>query len=92
MTNDQILKQAIKKAVENGYKNFDWNKIDITVVPVNNVIFSHSFAKAFWKDEKIINWQTHLQKMVIKKKPLKYLSRFLENESNNSSRRLGNTY
>ena len=57
------------------------------------LIFSHSFAKAFWGEEIISDiiwfdgveaddrsmpaWQWHLQQMVIEKEPLKYLKEFL---------------
>jgi len=100
MTNEQILKKAIEKAVENGWKM--WNMEDVRseivndkrcswsdarefgiafmgggVFSVNDVIFSHDFAKAFWKDSKT-RWDIHLQRMVIWPEPLKYLERFLK--------------
>ncbi|HEC64586.1 MAG TPA: hypothetical protein ENI23_04780 [bacterium] len=53
MTDEQILKKAIEKAEKNGF--------DITLVGdiqpyddyrvYEHIIFSHDFAKAFWKDE-----------------------------------------
>lgn len=54
------------------------------------VIFSHPFAKAFWKDtheatytdkyERAISedWQYHLQQMVLEENPIKYLEKFLD--------------
>ncbi len=57
MTNKQILKKAIGKAVKNGYGK-DWGKIEgglvgyIQTFPLFEIIFSHDFAKTFWKDDK----------------------------------------
>jgi hypothetical protein len=49
MTNEEILKKAIDKAKSNGYKT-DW------ILPkgdsIYSVIFSHDFARSFWKGEK----------------------------------------
>lgn len=54
------------------------------------IIFSHSFAKAFWGEEQIVNpehfdhmlakWQYHLQVMVVQENPLQYLAKFLDEE------------
>jgi len=59
----------------------------------NDIIFSHEFAKAFWgeketftkyidNEEKIITenegWKYYLARMVLEKKPLKYLEKFLK--------------
>jgi hypothetical protein len=59
---------------------------------VYTTIFDHNFAKAFWGDkwtkcdcggednckfESQPIWQYHLQQMVLKKEPLKYLERFI---------------
>lgn len=51
------------------------------------IIFSHDFAKAFWKPrdyaeefnqkENGTDWQYHLQQMVVEEEPLKYLEQFL---------------
>ena len=57
MTNEQILKKAIEKAIKNGYKfpfakDFIWK--DETLFGYTwwaVVIFSHDFAKAFWKEK-----------------------------------------
>ena len=63
-------------------------------IPVEEIIFSHSFAKAFWGEEKTgvgfttkggyttpnewqLKWQFHLQAMVLKEEPIKYLEQFL---------------
>ena len=52
MNNEQILKKAIERAEKNGYE-FSWarrtlGEIDFNVIPINEIIFSHDFAKAFW--------------------------------------------
>ena len=58
MTDDKILKQALKKAVENGYKglHYQYEKAGIPfgVVLQNTmkIIFSHEFAISFWGEEK----------------------------------------
>ena len=71
---------------------------------INDVIFSHDFAEAFWGEGEPVMidgqefykfdwinwlgeemrdahclpaWQYHLQQMVLKKEPLKYIERFL---------------
>ncbi len=56
---------------------------------VNDFLFSHSFAKAFWGEEETWHfyaeavetvlpaWQYHLQQMVLEEEPLKYLEKFL---------------
>ena len=55
------------------------------------LIFSHGFAKAFWGEgytpvdyrhgipvlSKLLDFQYHLQNMVLEKHPLKYLKKFL---------------
>ncbi len=52
MTNEQILKKAIEKAVKNGWKVRDsWlsgARENIDNVIVELVIFNHNFAKAFF--------------------------------------------
>lgn len=62
MTNEQILKKAIEKAVENGYKiptkirpQYEVNGWDVNMNWMKfHIIFSHSFAKAFWGEEKVV--------------------------------------
>jgi len=108
MTNEQTFKKAIEKAVKNGYVHSAFsrwtnktNAKELTLMVlelnpytfnVNDIIFSHDFAKAFWgkrrlyKDEpeighicsKIKIWQSHLQQMVLEKEPLKYLKKFID--------------
>lgn len=61
MTNEQILKKVIEKAVKNGYKDF-WVKPELKedmsmwkdIVlggEYYSIIYSHSFAKTFWGEE-----------------------------------------
>ena len=59
MTNEQILKQAIEKAVKNGWKyegqdegawTFD-EFIKMISKDYYDIIFSHDFAEAFWGEE-----------------------------------------
>jgi len=92
----EILANAIDKAKANGFI-IVWkvNEIDIKddYAYVVEVLFSHSFAQAFWgKEDYIINergmiavdnygvefaWQYYLQQMVLEKNPIKYLKEFL---------------
>ena len=56
MTNEQILKKAIEKAVKNGWTEgeltiFFMDKMGYSKELAYGVIFSHSFAKAFWGEE-----------------------------------------
>ena len=82
MTNEQILKKAIAKAVDNGLDEEWLDKIDsglawdMTVLAYHYIIFSHDFAKAFWKGG-IYEWQYYLQEMVLEEEPLKYIKTFL---------------
>lgn len=61
-------------------------------IDYKSVIFHHLFAQAFWGDAEvhmamertakgsipvIPSWQMHLQQMVLKKNPIKYLEKFL---------------
>lgn len=86
MTDDRILRKAIRKAIING-----WNPpyLDGKNNPFS-VIFRHDFAKAFWGEEtkEVIHgivtqiyfkpkWQYHLQQMVLEENPIKYLEKFL---------------
>lgn len=101
LTNIQILKKAIDKAVDGGYNEFGSGARDILdeedLKQFKNlyylIIFSHDFAESFWGehpdidngkkyDAKIkingkIYWQYHLQQMILKEKPLKYIKKFL---------------
>ncbi|KKK69558.1 hypothetical protein LCGC14_2932830 [marine sediment metagenome] len=49
MTNEQILKKAIEKAIKNGWdkREFDCDFAEHHKCP-EIIIFSHDFAKAFW--------------------------------------------
>ena len=51
MTNEQILKQAIEKAVNNGFKDGEYHLEHGVMGMCLSVIFSHDFAKAFWEWE-----------------------------------------
>jgi len=62
-TREEILKQAIEKAVKNGYQIDEGWDVDPTCMIVwfstNNatepysIIFSHEFAKAFWGEKEV---------------------------------------
>jgi len=55
MKNEEILKKAIEKAVENGYKIYISYEL-VKMLDANlyySIILSHDFAKAFWGNEKI---------------------------------------
>lgn len=95
MTNEEILKKAISKAVMNGYRhdpNFSYKINEIAFTFRHQpfpLIFSHKFAKGFWGEKDMWgtlcdsyerenpNWKYHLQHMVLKEQPLKYLERYL---------------
>lgn len=108
MTNEQILKKAIEKAVKGGFVNGKvWLLHNCELMPKIRydehfkIIFSHDFAKAFWGEQWVSangveidqftpepilrHWQYHLQQMVLREEPLKYLERFLEKEKNNAT-------
>ena len=68
MTNEQILKQAIEKAIKNGYKpiirGFDYSVEALSKHWIGDnmehsgkwyyeIIFSHDFAKAIWGEREI---------------------------------------
>lgn len=78
MNNIQILKKALFKAghIEASKdKNLIIDYLDSGYWA--EVIFSHSFAKAFFKDT-LHGWKWHIQEMVISKEPLSYLKKFLQ--------------
>ena len=91
MKDREILTNAIDKAIDKGYRILD--PIDAYKY-YQVIIFSHSFAKAFWGEEYISNpihdsdgdvindigdmaWKMHLQQIVLKEGPIKYLEKFL---------------
>ena len=103
MANEQILRQAIEKAKKNGFK-FEvivpcyglecfGRKINALMKVYHQIIFSHDFAKAFWKDGtqeylknpkdgtvfpgRTFTWEYHLQQMVLEEDPIKYLEQCL---------------
>ncbi len=64
MNDEQILKKAIEKAVKNGWEHFELEVVNINEselvvrglnggsrVSIEEIIFSHDFAKAFWGEE-----------------------------------------
>lgn len=117
MTNEQILKKAIEKAVcgtivpewmiQDGLGCDEDCNISVPDKWLKNpsiIIFSHDFAKAFWGEKEVgfatwggaweytedldllmhakaahlsKRWQYHLQQMVLKEEPLKYIEKFL---------------
>lgn len=99
MTDEQILKKAIEKALANGWEIEDAMSFDSSQTPTQwasvlyvgtrktyyKIIFSHSFAKAFWGEERKTKgkwfvgemWQLHLQQLVLEEEPLKYIEKFL---------------
>ncbi len=94
MTNEQILKKAVKRALRNGYMGGkqiepDYKGLTFYIPTTFFIIFSHSFAKAFWGTDIIGSaamffngtdkpaWQYHLQQMVLELEPLRYLEKFL---------------
>jgi len=93
MTNEQILKKAIEKAVGNGYKKIlgdAWLEENQADCNRNYfiLIFSHNFAKSFFKEyethstfeqyEPSKTYLNFLSEMVREKEPLKYLEKFLQ--------------
>jgi len=59
MTNEEIIKKVIEKAIDNGWNQFDWKKGQLNRISFQisgnkgflyKIIFSHDFAKAFWGD------------------------------------------
>ena len=91
MKNKQILQKATDRAFENGWGEpykMDWGSeeaknlwLESILEHYYEVIFSHDFAKAFWGEElngwPPMNWESHLQQMVLEEEPLKYIERFL---------------
>ena len=98
MTNEQILKKAIENAIKNGYpKPPEIDRWNWKYVYENGgyweIIFSHEFAKAFFKAERRMylvkgntknatidggeSWKCHLQQMILEEEPLKYIKKFL---------------
>lgn len=51
---------------------------------LNDIIFSHDFAKAFWGEGEeyapLPEWMYQLQQMVIHDDPIRYLEQFLDRE------------
>lgn len=94
MTNEEILKKAVAKAEENGFVLDTWLKDKTEHELFKNwfyqIIFSQSFAIAFWgkkvktgylpfedKGRYAYEWEFHLSLMVVEEEPLQYLAKFL---------------
>ena len=92
-----ILKKAIEKAVKNGMvirqRGFDFimdmKRRELADYFIKEqlyypIIFSHSFAKAFFPTTFHTDycikqdWKKHLQIMVLEEHPVKYLEKFLK--------------
>ncbi len=63
MTNEQIFKQAIEKAIKNGWKGIPDDNVDefirtvyreIPLYAMRGVLYNPSFAKAFWGEKPIL--------------------------------------
>jgi len=95
MTNEEILKKVIEKAVKNGF-DYEDSAFDVLIEKKElkrelsgymdekhyyMVIFSHNFAKAFFGSCKGISWVFAIQQMVLEEQPLQYLKRFLSNDA-----------
>jgi len=81
MTNNEILEKAFKKVFDNGFTLLNLEHLNYSFI-----IFSHSFAKAFWGESCYMDvqhptpirlWQYHLKQMVLEENPLEYLEKFL---------------
>jgi hypothetical protein len=114
MTDTEVLKKAIEKAVENGWDKWGWKNFQVVMGGIAfydgkgdfvsqertgnldsdyDVIFDHSFAKAFWADGKVLlagklvevsketAWQENLQQMVLYENPIDYLRKFVEEQA-----------
>jgi len=58
MSKEQILKKAIEKAVNNGwkpYQNAECMFWDCKINGATNMLFDHEWAKAFWGEETYID-------------------------------------
>ena len=102
MNNKEILTKAIEKAVENGWVWYKADDVGVIMSSFTNieddlcremfyeVIFSHDFAKAFFRfkpdvvdmalvEDKLerVDWAWHLQQMVLEESPLLYLEKFI---------------
>jgi len=84
MKNEQILEKALEKAVKNGWEPesglgiYPMYREGFVPVAIEEVIFSHDFAKAFWGEEvekhngqelwlnnkKTYKWQYHQHQML----------------------------
>lgn len=103
MTTEEILKKILQKAIQNGYymkgasaQTQQYNVVTKTfeIVPttlcINDIIFDHDFARAFWGEieytyagngeisgYKNYGWKRNIEKMALAKDRIKYLEKFL---------------
>ena len=74
MNEDILLEKMTRKAFDNGWTADKFRDVVEKENPnLFNIIFSHSFAKAFWGEDFI----QHLQIMVQEEEPLKYIEKFV---------------
>lgn len=79
MTNEQILKKVIEKAVKNGWIG----KVQWLMNPElyrDTIIFNHDFAKAFFPwvgNEKDKPWLDFVANMAREENKFKYLKKFI---------------
>ena len=89
MKNNQILTKAIKKAIKNGlYWKDGYDEVELMFENPYELIFSHDFAKAFWKNTNHMGetgrgpdfsngWEFHLRQAVVHEDPLQYIKDYL---------------
>ena len=89
MKNEEILKKAIEKAVNNGWINnpIHWDSRSEEYRGDWKFMFDHDFAKAFWGDADFRTihdedgnrkvWEHHLMLMVLEEDPILYLKDFI---------------
>ena len=90
MTNEEILRKAIEKAVENGWEEVELNDGDLMCRDVyfEWILFDPEWAKAFWGEELGSNrweqdyvWQYHQHRLLDEiqagRDPIKYLEQFI---------------
>ncbi|OHA00979.1 MAG: hypothetical protein A3C07_05120 [Candidatus Sungbacteria bacterium RIFCSPHIGHO2_02_FULL_47_11] len=78
----EIFRSALKIAIENGHDiapatldqiMFGFDREPAAEMIYIPIIFSHSFAKAFFGKK----WRDHLQRMILEEEPIMYIKQFL---------------